>query len=145
MEFAFRPAVNMTGMTERRLASGPIPATATVLIVESDHRTRAEMAHWLRDAGYAAREAATFEEARAALASAPPAVLVASLRLGAYNGLHLVISARAARPALRAVVVTNADDSAVADEAREAGAVYLAKPIRRHALLEAVDRRRQNT
>src|SRR6188472_925109 len=134
----------MTEMPDRRLASGTAVATATVLIVESDPDSRAEMAHWLREAGYAAREAATFEEARAELASAPPAVLVAGLRLGAFNGIHLVISARNSRPALRAVVVTPADDSTVADEAREAGAVYLTKPIRRRALLDAVDRRRRH-
>jgi DNA-binding NtrC family response regulator len=134
----------MTGMPDRRLAAESATTAASVLIVESDPSARAEMAHWLREAGYAPREAATFEEARVALTTAPPAVLVAGLRLGAFNGLHLVLSARAARPALRAVVVTTADDSTVAEAAHEAGAVYLTKPIRRGALLDAIDRRRQN-
>jgi FixJ family two-component response regulator len=71
-------------------------------------------------------------------------VLVAGLRLGAFNGLHLVINARAARPTLRAIVVTAADDATVADDAREAGAVYLTKPVRRGALLAAVERRAEN-
>src|SRR4051794_25881349 len=113
------------------------PAT-TVLVVDPDRSVRSEVGGWLRDAGYALLEAATFEEARRVLASAAPDVLVAGLRLGAFNGLHLVISARAKRPSLRAVLVTSIDDAAVADEARRVGAAYIRRPVGRGALLEAI-------
>ena len=125
------------GLPERSSIDGH-GGTAAVLVVDPDRRTRAERAGWLRDAGYAIREAASFEEARHLLAAAPPDVLVVRDRLGAFNGLHLIISARAARPALRAVLLTSADDPTLEAEARQAAAACLVKPILRDALLAAV-------
>ena len=75
---------------------------------------------------------------RQVLAARPFDVLVVALRLGAFNGLHLVITARAAYPELRAVLTTSADDRALASEARQVDAACLVKPIVRDALLTAV-------
>jgi DNA-binding NtrC family response regulator len=126
-------------MPERLSIPHDAPATrGTVLLVDPDHGTRAEMADWLHGAGYATLEAEAFDEGRHLLASRAPDVLVAGVRLGAFNGLHLVITARSARPDLRAVLTTSADDGALAGEARQAGAVYLVKPIGRETFLAAV-------
>jgi DNA-binding NtrC family response regulator len=115
-------------------AAGP----ATVLVVDADGPARGQMAEWLRGAGYATLEAAAFDQARRLLAAGPPDVLVVGLRLGAFNGLHLVITARAVHPALRAVLTTSAEDAALEREARQADAAYVVKPILRDALLAAV-------
>jgi DNA-binding NtrC family response regulator len=123
-------------MQER--SSIPGPAAATALLVEPDRRARGQIAGWLRDAGYGIQEAESFEQARARLQAAPPDVLVAGLRLGAFNGLHLIITARAARPELRAVLLTSTEDAGLAAEALRSDAVYLVKPILRDAFLAAV-------
>ena len=141
MDFAFPAGSADDRDAHRRSATGTATPGA-VLIVESDSRARAEMARWLRDAGYAMREAATFEEARLLLQAMPPDVLVAGLRLGAFNGLHLIISARAAQPELRAVGDID-EDAALAIEANRGEAAYLVKPIRRDAFLAAVRRIRE--
>src|SRR2546425_12968900 len=96
---------------------GGAPAARTVLVVDPDGAARSEMAAWLRAAGYVTFEADAFEEARQLLAARPFDAMVVGLRLGAFNGLHLVITARAAHPALRAVLTTSADDRALASEA----------------------------
>jgi DNA-binding NtrC family response regulator len=121
-------------------SSIPGPLAATVLVVDPDRPARAELLGWLRDAGYAIREAATFEEARRLLQTMPPDVLVAGLRLGAFNGLHLIISARAVHPELRAVLLTSSEDAALAIEAERTDAACLVKPILRDAFLAAVAR-----
>ena len=114
------------------------PLTAIVLVVESDARARGQIADWLQDAGYVIQEADTFERARRLLHVTPPDVLVAGLRLGAFNGLHLIISARATHPELRAVLLSSTEDAALATEARRSDARYLVQPIQRDLLLAAV-------
>jgi DNA-binding NtrC family response regulator len=111
---------------------------ATVLVVDPDGAARGESVGWLAAAGYTTREAESFEDARRLLAVDPPDVLVAGLRLGAFNGLHLVITARAASPTMRAVLTTSAEDSSLADEARQIDVAYVTRPIGREALLAAV-------
>ncbi len=111
---------------------------ATVLVVDPDGSTRAELSGWLRGAGYTTREADSFEEARRQLGDDPPDVLVAGLRLGAFNGLHLAITARAAYPDIRAVLTTSTEDGSLAREARQIDVAVVTRPIRRETLLAAV-------
>src|SRR5438270_5511393 len=51
-------------------------------------------------------------------------LLIANLRLRAYNGLHLVYLARADRPATSSIVYTDRRDLALAREVQHAGAFY---------------------
>jgi DNA-binding NtrC family response regulator len=141
-----RSSIRTGGLTGAAAARtvGPAPG-GTVLIVDLDAGARAEMTAWLRRAGYATAEAEAFEEARQALAARSFDVLVVAVRLGAFNGLHLVITARAAQPALRAVLTTSADDRALASEARQVDAACLVKPIVCDALLAAVAQGHQET
>ena len=78
------------------------------------------MEQWLRNAGFDADSVATFEEARPRLTPASPDVLVADVRLGEFNGLHLAIVGRELRPALMAIVV-GAPDAVFAKEAERHG------------------------
>ena len=71
---------------------------------------------------------ADFPAARARLHAQPPRLLVTSLRLREYNGLHLVyLAARAGLPT-RSVVYTDVPDRATALESRTAGAFYEVRP-----------------
>ena len=67
-----------------------------------------------------------FESARARLGVVPFDFLVTNIRLGPYNGLHLVYLVRdgqnAARP--QAIVYSEAGDIGLAREAQQAGAFY---------------------
>src|SRR3954469_18804318 len=98
-------------------------ARPRVLIVDPDARSRAELVLWLRHPGYAPIDAVSFEEARHWLTTSRIDVLVTALRLGAFNGLHLVIAARGLQPHLRAVVTALEADPGVSGEARQHGAL----------------------
>ncbi len=76
----------------------------------------------------------TFEEAHSALLKEPPDALIVDIRLGEYNGLHLVHLAVQLKPAIIAVVISGFDDPVLRAEASRAGATYLMKPVRVDAL-----------
>jgi DNA-binding NtrC family response regulator len=65
-----------------------------------------------------------FEAARQRLARTRPDILVVNVRLGPYNGLHLVYLARLRNPQVDAMVYGGADDLPLAMEAQQAGAVF---------------------
>lgn len=81
------------------------------------------------DAGYRVTGIRTFAEGKRAMTDSMPDVLLTDIRLGAYNGLQLVIRARAANPRLRAIVVTGFPDPVVRREAESLDALHLEKPV----------------
>jgi DNA-binding NtrC family response regulator len=68
-----------------------------------------------------------FESARRRLCGAPFDLLVSNVRLGAYNGLHLVYLTSPDRGA-RAIVYSDEYDAGLAREAQRAGAFYEVGP-----------------
>ena len=56
--------------------------------------------------------------------TAPLALVVANLRLGAFNGLHLVYLATTLGACVRSIVYTDPHDVAAAREVQRAGAFY---------------------
>ena len=94
-----------------------------VLLVEPDDARRAHM----RDAVRAVADIdgdADFLIARAHLISKPYDWLFTNIRLGAYNGLHLVHLAGASRRPIRSLVYDDQRDLWLAREAQRAGAFY---------------------
>ena len=92
-----------------------------------------------------------FETARARLWSAPFDFLVTNVRLGAYNGLHLVYVSSRGHGTPRAIVYSDERDPGLAREVRRAGAVHVVVQIsdqtvnirfggRRKAVLVAANR-----
>ncbi len=72
---------------------------------------------------YAQVDSATgFSEGRARLLALPPDLLVTNLRLGAFNGLHLVYLLASLHRTARAVVYASRIDVAFAREVQRAGA-----------------------
>lgn len=111
----------------------------TVLIVEPDMAARNAMVDVLSTAGYETTAADAFEPAVQVLKATRPNVLITVVRLGLFNGLHLVVRARAGNPRLAALVVDNARDPFLERESRKVGAIaYLVKPIDFGELLERV-------
>jgi DNA-binding response OmpR family regulator len=111
----------------------PSATRARALVVDPNPADRASAAHWLLELGYDVRQAADFAHARALL-DVPPAAIVTALRLGAYNGFHLIIVARSGGHRVAAVVVTEHDDSATRAEAARLRVGYVVKPLTRESL-----------
>ncbi|HEY7287597.1 MAG TPA: hypothetical protein VH497_19235 [Vicinamibacterales bacterium] len=79
-------------------------------------------------------ECADFQTARTELATLRPDALVTNLRLHDYNGLHLVLLARASNRRARCVVHTSRPDAYLIREAQEIGAFFERTERLPHAL-----------
>jgi ActR/RegA family two-component response regulator len=112
----------------------PMPAA---VVVDPDGVARAEVAFVLSAAGYRVTNAGDFREAANAITAAPPDLLVTELRLGAYNGLHLIHRGLRSRGDMRSIVLTGFPDPVLESEARSIGASYIVKPADPSILLVA--------
>lgn len=79
-----------------------------------------------------------FADAKAFLDVQPPDLLITELRLGEYNGLHLVLRGKAARSDMAALVLS--DLEILQSEAERLGATFIVKPISSRDLAAAVVR-----
>ncbi len=104
-----------------------------VLLVTESPASRSRIEGWLQNLGYAVEAVSSFEDARSKLRTLNPDVLISDVRLGEFNGLHLVIVGRARRPTMVAIVL-GAHDPVLAREAERHGATYLAEPVTEDAL-----------
>jgi response regulator RpfG family c-di-GMP phosphodiesterase len=94
----------------------------------------------LREAGHNVILVETAEAARDVLKTYSPDLLIAEIRLGPFNGLHVLIRHQVSHPRMRAILVDRAYDPVLADDAREHGAAYLSEPVEDAKLLEQVSR-----
>src|SRR5262249_40561382 len=81
----------------------------------------------------------TFQDAKAGLQE-PPALLVAEIRLGEYNGLHLVLRGKAIRNSMAAIVTSRVLDPVLQANAEELGATFVVKPTTEQEIRAAVFR-----
>jgi len=70
----------------------------------------------------------------------PPALLIADIRLGEYNGLHLVLRGKAVKRDLGAIVTSGVADSVLQSEAEQLGATFVLKPASTEEFRAAVCR-----
>jgi DNA-binding response OmpR family regulator len=73
-------------------------------------------------------QARSFEEAKLILLTNAPDLLVAAVRLGEYNGLHLVLRGKAARPQMAAIVLSPDRDPVLLTEADDLQATFVVTP-----------------
>lgn len=106
-----------------------------VLIVDDDPATLQGLSELLEGAGYEAVAVDSFEFALRMLRTAPPDVLITDIRLGAYNGLQLVVNRPVPMPT---IVISGYPDPVLQSEAEHFGATYLTKPVSPAAVLELV-------
>jgi DNA-binding response OmpR family regulator len=114
------------------------PTPSRVLVVDDDDATRVGLSELLSNAGYEVRAVATFEEGQRILRTDTPDLLIADVRLGAYNGLQLLLSSH--RP-IPAIVITGFADPVLEADARRQGADYVLKPVSPSVVLDMVRRR----
>lgn len=113
--------------------------TETLLIVDPDAASRRAMVESLKGARYRTIAADGFASAVQLLESARPDLLITVVRLGMFNGLHLVVRGRAGNPRMAALVVDDSRDSVLERESKNVGATaYLAKPVDSDELLRRV-------
>jgi DNA-binding NtrC family response regulator len=107
-----------------------------IAIVHQDAAIADAWAVALSGAGYRVVTSTSFEEGKALLeAEEPPALLIVSVRLGAYNGLHLVIRGYLDHPGMVAVLTSDTYDPVLAEEAATYGATYIAGPVQKDAVV----------
>jgi len=111
-----------------------------ILIVDDDACLLDAVVLSLSAPGRRVVASATFEEARAHLRTDEFDVLIADVRLGAFNGLQLAVIARDTHPAIQIIVFSGFDDPVLRHEAMQLGAKYLVKPVSSHVLLELIGR-----
>ena len=111
----------------------------TVLVVDPNVHSLAAKTRALSDAGYLVTSARSFDAAFRRLRFVVPDLLVTDLRLGANNGVHLVILGHTLDDAMRAIVTDVRDDPGVASDALANGAVYIARPAGDRELLATAE------
>lgn len=105
--------------------------TSTALVAEPSPVIRAALEAILEAAGWQVIARSALEEARKDISERAPAVVVTSLKLGSFNGVHLVYLAKLANPLALCVVYGEPDR---AEEAQRAGAIYVEQNCIREAL-----------
>jgi CheY-like chemotaxis protein len=112
---------------------------AQILIVDMKAETSAALT-LLGSGGYDVTFAAGFEAAIRRIDRSAPDLLIAEVRLGDFNGLHLVIRSQSEHPHMRSILLDRDYDAVLALEAQQHGATYLADPISAADLFGSVSR-----
>ena len=115
-------------------ANGTYRATK-ILIVDTDPRTVRELGAALRGEGWEALEATSYEEARRLWTSERPPMLIADIRLGQFNGLQLLLRARADRPDVTGVITSAIPDKVLEADTRRFGGTFVVKPLAREQII----------
>jgi FixJ family two-component response regulator len=114
------------------------PDAPRAMIVDDDTAMLRLVKNWMVGMGFAVDAFDQFAPAKRHLTRSTPNVLITDVRLGAFNGLQLVVFAKLAHPEIVAIVLTGFEDPVLRRDAAEAGAVYLAKPVRAQQLIEVI-------
>jgi DNA-binding NtrC family response regulator len=110
----------------------------SVVVVDGNAPERTNTVALLDGAGYRVRSARNFDEAKTLLAEEPPDILITDLRLGQYNGLHLVLRTRSHYPKMAALVTSRVADPVLEAEAHRQHAQFILVPLTATELLQAV-------
>jgi len=110
----------------------------SVVVVDGNAFDRTNTVALLEGAGYRVRSARNFDEAKKLLAEDPPDILITDLRLGQYNGLHLVLRTRSNHPEMAALVTSRVADPVLEAEAYRQHAHFVLVPLPPPQLLQAV-------
>ena len=92
----------------------------------------------LERAGFDVHATDRFSAARRRLDVSPPDVLVTQLRLGANNGLHLVLRGRRRYPGMGAIITSRTADTVLQAEADRMGVTFLRWPVSEPDLVASV-------
>ena len=111
----------------------------SVLLVDDNVSFLSGLAELLASHDIDVTARSSFAEAREYLLHHSPDVVATDVRLREYNGLHLVLLARAQRPDVMAFVYSAHSDAALLAEAAACGAVFVDKQVASGELIAALD------
>ena len=94
----------------------------------------------LKNSGHEIVFAPGFEPAIRRLDQIAPDLLITDVRLGGFNGLHLVIRSQSSRPNMRSILLDRVHDPVVALDAERQGAVYLGGPVNLAVISEQISK-----
>ena len=101
---------------------------ALILLVHSDVPVLRQLESLLSK-DHLVTTASSFQEAQQLLHAVSPDLLIADIRLQAFNGLHLAVRSRFDRPS-RPIIITHAShDPVLEGEARRLGALFVVNPL----------------
>jgi len=109
-------------------------------VVESDRAELSRLTTILRAEGYNVVDVMTFRDAVRSLQSGAPNVLITTVRLGPYNGLHLIARCQVSQPQIISILTHAEEDSWLRDEAVSKEATFLLKPCAEELLTRTVAR-----
>ena len=116
--------------------------TPDILVIEDDPIMREALADWLQAAGYGVRTAADGSAGLAAVAGAPPAVVVTDIHMPGTNGATVISELKRRHPQVVVIAISglfNSGHGLDAETALALGAARaLAKPFKRTELLRAI-------
>lgn len=117
------------------------PHAHRILIVEDDPGARRSLLLLLTGRGFDAVAFASPDQALADAAHHPPACLVADYRLENYDGIALLLAIRATGWSGPAILISAYHSHELSARANAVGfAAIFDKPLREHALVDAVSR-----
>ncbi len=102
----------------------------TLLIVDDEEKVREVLSRFFTTRGFSVTTAGSGAEALKRLDAWAPDYLLLDIHMPDVSGLDVLQQAKQRHPALRVVMVTGRDDTALMDRAFELGAVdYVTKPL----------------
>lgn len=120
---------------------------ALILVVNTDPEALRGITALLSREAYLVIPASSFHEARDLLGSIYPDLLIADVRLEAFNGLHLAVQSRIDHPSLPVIITHTSADPVLEADARREGAVFIVKPLETpefpHLVRSMLDEREQ--
>ena len=111
-----------------------------LLVVDSDRAHLSAVERALTSSGNLVTCVSNFGDAKQRLLFAPPDLLLTAVRLGPYNGLHLVLRAHADHPEMPAIVMDKQADPVLEAEARNADAVFVTTSLDQESLVTLVNK-----
>jgi DNA-binding response OmpR family regulator len=109
-----------------------------ILLVDADKAELRQTEALLSEHGYLVAIADSYQHAKRLLDSVSPDLLIASIRLNVFNGLHLASRSRIDHPTLPVILTNAVPDSFLAKEAARQGATLIHKPLENPMFLQGV-------
>ena len=117
-----------------------VPARMPVFVVTDHAIASRRLLSLFSDPIFYVTLATSFIEAKELLRDRQPAMIVAAIQLGEYNGLGLVLRAKSTNPQVRAVALSRVADPVLQADAESLGATFVSLPIELGELRAAIIR-----
>jgi DNA-binding response OmpR family regulator len=109
----------------------------TAIVVDADVAELRRTTQALEEAGFIVMTANSFPKAKALLESVTPEIVIAEIKLEAFNGLHLAALCAASRPGTPFVITHHVYDAVFDADAQRLGAAFIVKTATREELTRA--------